>query len=506
MSKYVGITVGPIYDTILEASTPAALWFASSMFSDITKRICKAVTEEKCILNVKLLSPYFAPEIRENDGVGKYYDRIIFSFESLDEQILKNIIRIVKKETKNIFPRFIQKDAEDFLESYLQIHYVILDSSKVQGNIILELSRYLDMLELMRSFPKENTLNPIRKLFQGEDNNGNKYIKQCELFTQIKAESNQLKKNNDQIWRIEEIASCHGKASADFKKTYYYAVVKADGDNMGEFLKLLSDNEVTELSRCCMTYDEKAADLIGKFGGMTVYAGGDDLLFLAPLENAEGYTIFDLCQDIRVQFENTLKSTDSFAKKKILPTLSFGISMQYSKFPLYEAHKNSGKLLRQAKYETAAKNSMAIGLQKHSGRSFGVLVSNMDFKVFQQGLAIGKEMTKPEETLTSVIQTLETYHSLLRIMNREARAGQMSREQYECAFMNLFDNVEQKPAENYLKAVCAYYYDNFVVQSAKISLTADAQKSDERFEEESLNVLLYILHIKKFFCEKGAVQ
>lgn len=506
MSKYVGITVGPIYDTILEASTPAALWFASSMFSDITKRICKAVTEEKSFLNVKLLSPYFAPEIREHDGVGKYHDRIIFSVESLDEHILKNIIEVVKKETKNNFPRSILQDAESFFENYLQIHYVILDSSNIHGNSILEISPYLDLLELMKSFPKENTLNPIRKLFQGEDNNGNKYIKQCELFTQIKAESNQLKKNSDQIWCIEEIASCHGNTSAEFKKTHYYAVVQADGDGMGKFLEFLSDEEVTEFSKCCLTYDEKAADLIGAFGGMTIYAGGDDLLFLTPLENEEGHTVFDLCQDIRVVFENTLKSTESFAKMEILPTLSFGISMQYSKFPLYEAHKNSGKLLWQAKNETVAKNSMAIDLQKHSGQSLGVLVPNTDFEVFQQGLAIGKEMIKPEETLTSVIQTLETYHSLLRVMNREARDGKMSREQYECAFMNLFDNVGQRFAENYLKAVCAYYYDNFVVQSAKISLTADAQKSEEWFEDESLNVLLYILRIKKFFCEKGAVQ
>ena len=40
--KYIGITIGPILQTLEEAGTPAALWFASSYFSDLTRRICQA--------------------------------------------------------------------------------------------------------------------------------------------------------------------------------------------------------------------------------------------------------------------------------------------------------------------------------------------------------------------------------------------------------------------------------------------------------------------------------
>ena len=42
--KYIGITIGPILQTLEEAGTPAALWFASSYFSDLTRRICQALT------------------------------------------------------------------------------------------------------------------------------------------------------------------------------------------------------------------------------------------------------------------------------------------------------------------------------------------------------------------------------------------------------------------------------------------------------------------------------
>ena len=41
--KYIGITIGPILQTLEEAGTPAALWFASSYFSDLTRSICQAL-------------------------------------------------------------------------------------------------------------------------------------------------------------------------------------------------------------------------------------------------------------------------------------------------------------------------------------------------------------------------------------------------------------------------------------------------------------------------------
>ena len=47
MSKeYIGITIGPIFDTILDASSPAAMWFTSFLFSDLTRRICDKISKE----------------------------------------------------------------------------------------------------------------------------------------------------------------------------------------------------------------------------------------------------------------------------------------------------------------------------------------------------------------------------------------------------------------------------------------------------------------------------
>lgn len=50
MSRYVGITIGPILDTICETTKPAGLWFASSLFSDITRRLCAEIHNSENLL------------------------------------------------------------------------------------------------------------------------------------------------------------------------------------------------------------------------------------------------------------------------------------------------------------------------------------------------------------------------------------------------------------------------------------------------------------------------
>ena len=82
---------------------------------------------------------------------------------------------------------------------------------------------------------------------------------------------------------------------------------------------------------------------MSRFGGMIIYAGGDDLLFLAPVSNGKGQTVFELCQEIAMLFEGKMK--DNFVGFSSCPTVSFGISIQYEKFPLYEALNHARNLL-----------------------------------------------------------------------------------------------------------------------------------------------------------------
>ena len=77
---YLCITVGPILETLNMADSPVALWYASTMFSNLVARLCRALQEE---LSYTILTPN-APEELElddqchsTDGVGRFHDRII---------------------------------------------------------------------------------------------------------------------------------------------------------------------------------------------------------------------------------------------------------------------------------------------------------------------------------------------------------------------------------------------------------------------------------------------
>lgn len=494
-TKYIGMTIGPISDTLAEASTPAALWFASSIFSDITRRLCRAICGSEGFANVRLLSPYYTEDIRMDDGIGKFHDRIIFSTDGYDSEKMKAITAKVKHDTETNFQYAGQTlsggDIRQFLDSYLQIHYVVLDAAAIDGNSILALSPYLDALELMQTFPADNGKNPIRSLLAGKGNGSNEFIKKSPLFLTVRKDKNQLRNSSGNIRTIEDIAG-------DEKP--YFAVVQADGDGMGTFLSGLDDAHVTRFSKACLDYAGEAAECIGGFGGMTIYAGGDDLLFLAPVKNGTGKTVFELCHELAALFDRRMAG--AFPENPHIPTMSFGISIQYEKYPLYEALSNARRLLfgiakehvykKQAK---AAKNSMAVEVQKHSGQTLGLIVSNNSYPVLASVLKLGIGYANEEETVNSVIYTLHTFKVLLDVLNREAKAGCISREAYGKAWMNLFDNAGQKAAENYLKDICYIWYDHMLANAAAIEALTSEQ-----------DTLIYLLRLKKFLVERGGEE
>lgn len=512
--KYIGITIGPIFDTLEEADSPASLWFASSFFSDLTRRLCTAIVGEDGIEDAVILSPYYSEDIPSDDGVGKFHDRIIFSTENYDRQRLEAIIAEVRYEMAENFmypgQKMTKKDIADFLSAYLQIHFVVLDGDNVKENSILTVSPYLDAMELMKTFPADNTGNPFRAIFTGSQDSSNIYIRKSPLFKAVGDNNNQFINRQHSIRTIEEIAACDGLLSGDLKKHHYFAVVQADGDSMGAFLKELDDENVTLFSRSCLEYAREAAAKIGGFGGMTIYAGGDDLLFLAPVENADGKNVFDLCQSINQLFQDKMKAV--FPDNPQIPTFSFGISIQYEKFPLYEALENTRQLLfGQAKTHSckgmdhAAKNSMAIELQKHSGQTVGLVVSNDSYHVLEEVMALGSSLSDGENAVNSVLYTILTYEFLLNVLDREVQEGRVDKIAYKEAWMNLFDNADQKPAESYLKSVCDVWYDHILKGSGKIEAMDGRHRVDlpEKAGDKYMAVMIYLLRLKKFFVERG---
>ena len=143
----------------------------------------------------------------------------------------------------------------------------------------------------------------------------------------------------------------------------YYAIVQSDGDNFGKYIQNMLDPR--DFSKKCLDFCSQAAEKIQHYGGIPIYAGGDDLLFIAQPASptCKGQTLLDLLGELKNLFETEF-TEDAQGKQ---PTISFGVAICYYKYPLYEAFDESHAML----FEHAKKNrnAAAISLQKRSGRA-----------------------------------------------------------------------------------------------------------------------------------------
>ncbi len=481
MKQYIGITVGPIYDTIRTTSTPAALWFASSMFSDITCRICSALTSGEVFGDVTLYTPYYDETVTLDDGVGKFHDRIIFSCEGYDDAKMQGFLSQIAQDTAAVFAPHLQEEKHKaFLKSYIQLKHIVLSEQQLGGqNCILAISPYLDALELMKTFPTNDGANPLVPMFAGTHDSKSAHVKQSSLLQAVTKAQNQLVAPNGNIYSIEQIAASKDEAyrhNSDVKHTKYFAVLQADGDKMGAFLQTVSDADLPAFSKLCLDYAQKAAEMVGAFGGTTIYAGGDDLLALAPIINRDGKTLFALCQEINEMFQKSVREHELFKTREVCPTISFGISIQYNKHPLYEALSQGATQLF-GKAKTGEKNNMAINMQKHSGQSLAFVLPNEDYAILDRILL-------KKDSVHSIIYTLETFAPLVTLLDKRVADEHLSQEDYRTAFMNLFDNEAQKELQGYIGEICDIYYEHLLGK------------------ENSLKLLTDMLRLKKFLMEE----
>lgn len=521
VKKYIGITIGPIFETLSDAISPAALRFASAFFSDLTRRLCKKIMAEfpkegqsGSKDNGSLISPYFDRKDADvfNDRIGKYHDRIFFSVENMEDsdihERLREIIKSVKCAAAENFNGQKQEKGQDirecaaFLESYLQIHYIIADEEKLnRQNCILALSPYLDALELMKSFPTTNKGNPFRGLTFG-GNDGSRYLKKI-------AEGSREKDSSDQDRKEDS-------SDQDRKYRNYYAVVSADADGMGTFLESISegagqaDENITKFSKRCLDYAEAAAAAIDQYKGMTIYAGGDDLLFLAPVRNGDE-SIFDLCGKLSAIFHSKIKGEDAEFPEDWIPTVSFGVSVQYYKYPLYEALKRAWDCLDKAKKEPfkdpdakeadKKKDCIYFHLEKHSGQSTDLLIGNEALDLLKKMLEHRADDEgvdeKTEKTVKSLGAKLQEFREIIRVMDVKWNG----KEEHP-SWKNLFDNAGQKQGEAFREEVEHWYYEHIVKGHGRIFTIQDGGKNPD-LEARQFSSLLAALRISKFFLEKS---
>lgn len=512
--KYVGITIGPIFKTIGEAISPAGLWFGSYFFSTVTKKLCEQLND---IPNVKIFSPFYSSNSNQNpqeDGIGRYHDRILLSVDdnTVTEEELKNIISAVKKEMAGKFGKFNSGQIENFINNYLRIDFVLLNektieiigkSEKAGNNIAIILNDALDALELMAAGKGRTDMNLLAPFFAGKKGNRNIYIKESKLFTDTKPNSQLVIKHPDDssdLKSIEDIALSRKKEENSSEeipdgevtptRSEYYAVVNSDGDKVGTLLKALckdveiskQSERINSFSKACLDYAGEAAELVGKYGGMTIYAGGDDLLFIAPV-----HSIFSLCSELDETFKNTLKKglKEILSDVEINVSLSFGVAVQYVKYPLYEALERARVQLYKAKESCGKRpngskisggNRLGIELVKHSGKTVQLMVENEKLEMIDN--LINYRATTNDQALESVLYNLQDTEIIFKLLFEKTAQNEFDFQKYKTRFLNNFNNPNQLTYHDYLEKIAEFFYNNYLEEYQDQDMVDTKEKVD----------------------------
>lgn len=407
---YLALTIGPIIKTLLEARKTRELWAASYLLSTLMKHLVDQLDPD----SENVLIPKIPGSVLDKTlyGAGIYPDRLFMqadgwsakqidtcielALRKLAEECLLESERATDKEKEALID-----EAMKFWRPFFRIRYVLKELGDITGgNLSKRLTPYLENAELEDTcFPEEPETNELLKLFQEGriyntnlsnglrgDNRGvygpimtsssffpsTAEIGAIELHTKVpgalfdiadKLREEKEEESETYFRRIEQ----HVELRKHFQLRHkYFCIVQADGDSVGKAIQQLKDEEgYREFSETLASFGADAADIINKYGGKPIYIGGDDLLFLAPVQNG-AKTIFNLIQDL----------DEAFPKEKLHEdvSLSYGLNIAYYKFPLFEAIADAYAILSEAKqYKSKAgkrKNAVSFRFTKHSGSYF----------------------------------------------------------------------------------------------------------------------------------------
>jgi CRISPR-associated protein Cmr2 len=401
MKYYIALTAGPLIATINNTKRTRELWAASYSFSYLMKKIAKKMKDGKRVF----ILPNTVDMPPQNDGVARYPDKLIIesSVKSIDadfKALKKAVDDTLTEFGKSVASHFkrqggdkAKNEVEDKKEEQVIIQYCKdyfqfygLRKELADGvNPILDLSMDIDALDLQRNFALEHkryldVLFKIRKAtFLIEDGFERGFISYDSILDIATAEfegrssmvsDEEFRKlleegvSNTQIKDYDKKRIELLKNDPKFKSAHkYIAIVHADGDSVGAHLgRLTTTEQWLGFSAKLIAFSGKAIEMIKGFGGMSVYAGGDDLLFFAPIIY-KGGSVFKLLEELNKEFSNTLDDKNV--------SLSFGVSISYYKFPMGEALEISRDLLLKHAKKVKDKNAVSFRVLKHSGSEFG---------------------------------------------------------------------------------------------------------------------------------------
>ncbi|MDO4770553.1 type III-B CRISPR-associated protein Cas10/Cmr2 [Porphyromonas sp.] len=376
-NTYTAVTIGPIYKTIEKARSVKAFWTASYMFSWIMKRLLEEYPHRDLIISPCL--PQDDDSFRGlKHKVGLFPDRLFIAGDAKAdiEKIKEKVLIELAEEFKNTLVTKANRerklvDFQDYLKNYISISTITLKG--LDSGVLKTLNEYLDTQEL---FSKSS---PQSKDYM------EKFIEDHEIYFlkdfREEGESRAFESTSEiavsgWLSKKEIEGILNNKSEIDYTKLThkegyrncykYLAIINADGDNFGKYIKKLSNREeMQDFAQLFFDFSVNVTKkLMDKTKAVPVYIGGDDLKLFTPILEGESekdiFRLIDIIDECFREFWEKLQTSEKLS-------MSYGVSIFYHKSPMSEALKVADDMKEKAK-SAKGKDAVAISIQKHSGQ------------------------------------------------------------------------------------------------------------------------------------------
>jgi len=158
----------------------------------------------------------------------------------------------------------------------------------------------------------------------------------------------------------DDFAELFRRHNVDRQPSPYYALLQADGDNMGKTIdNQRQAQQHSHLSMQLSAFAAHAKKIIKQHDGVPVYVGGDDMLAYMPLHTALGCV-----QELDKTFSEAMQEFRDEDGNQ--PTLSVGLAIAHHLTPLSDVLEQVRGAEKSAK-KVKGKNGLAISLAKRGG-------------------------------------------------------------------------------------------------------------------------------------------
>lgn len=214
------------------------------------------------------------------------------------------------------------------------------------------------------------------------------------------------------------------------KPSPYYALIKLDGDGVGSEYQKSGRLDVHErLSESIATFASKADEMVTEDGGICIFAGGEDVLAFAPIDQT-----MPLLKKLRALFQEKIKDEAGNPF-----TLSAGIVFAHLMSPLAPLLERVEELEGHAK-DMPGKDAHAIEVQHRGGKQVIYRDKFEKLDTFEQLLEqLGREPFS-RSYIANLLETLDPLddsydsaiiHALIRRVGRHSLERHSSGEQQE---------------------------------------------------------------------------